>query len=421
MCSANECKRYHVGLGRPQSLSDPDHRHSVPVLVFGSGLTALGVIRCFGRAGIPVYCMSANADLISHSRWFKRLGQPPRLIDKADDCAGFLQSLPIDQAVLMPCSDEWALALSRLSDDGCPQFACCSSDPGVLETIADKGRFALSLATHGIPHPKTTLIGDEETLARIPLRSFEGYFLKPHHSQRFFARYGRKAFRVNARRQAIERFREFKQDGFAVLLQEYIPGGSDQHYFIDGFVDCRGRVKSVFARRRLRMFPPDFGNSSHMISVSLQSVATAVQSLTRLLEAIDFRGIFSTEFKYDARDGEFKVIEINARPWWFVGFAEDCGVPVCLQAYQDALGEPVAAVYDYPVGVPFVHGYYDFHACRLQYGEGRLSLAQWVDSWIHAKYPIFALDDPLPAIYTFAKRVYCYFCKRLAAVQESVT
>lgn len=421
MPSSNECKWSRGGSNKSLLTSDRDHSKLVPVLVFGSGLTALGVIRCFGRAGIPVYCMSIDADLISRSRWFKRLGQPSLTIANSIGCLAFLKSLPVDKAVLMPCSDEWAVALSRLPDEACMQFACCLSHPDVLETIADKGKFAACLETHDIPRPTTMLIDSEESFAKVGLESNADYFLKPHDSQRFFARYGKKAFRVQNRQQAIESFRQFKRDGFAVLLQEYIPGGSDQHYFIDGFVDCNGRVKSFFARRRLRMFPPDFGNSSHMVSVSLDSVNAAVRSLTKLLEGIGFRGIFSAEFKYDHRDGEFKVIEINARPWWFVGFADDCGVPVCLQAYQDALGEPVNAVPDYLTGVPFVHAYYDFHACRLQYTEGRLGVAQWLKTWLQARYPIFALDDPLPAIDTFARRIYGYFSKRLTAAKSSRT
>lgn len=419
MLSLNKDKWFREGFAQSPANSDFDYSEPVPVLVFGSGVTALGVIRCFGRSGIPVYGMSCNAELISHSRWFKRLGQPPRTIVDANCCEDFLKSLPIDKGVLIPCSDEWTVALSQLPDDVCLQFTHSLAPPAVLEAITDKGKFSRCLEIHGIPHPETTLIESTECLEKIQIQTFDHYFLKPHDSQRFFSCYGKKAFRVHSRQQAIEHYQQFKQDGFDVLLQEYIPGGSDQHYFIDGFVDRNGVVKSVFARRRLRMYPPDFGNSSHMISISLDSVESAVHSLTRLLEAIKFRGIFSTEFKFDHRDGVYKVIEINARPWWFVGFAEDCGVPVCLQAYQDALGKTVDTVSKYDTNVPFVHAYYDFHACIMQYREGRLSIIQWVKTWALAKTPIFAADDPFPAIFTFIKRAYGYLSKSMAVLWAS--
>ena len=73
-------------------------------------------------------------------------------------------------------------------------------------------------------------------------------------------------------------------------------------------------------------------------------VASAAGSLERLLRGIDYRGVFSAEFKHDERDGLFKILEVNARPWWFAGFAASCGLDVCDMSYRDALGERVEPV-----------------------------------------------------------------------------
>ncbi len=91
------------------------------------------------------------------------------------------------------------------------------------------------------------------------------------------------------------------------------------------------------------MFPLDFGNSTCMVSVAADEVAPAVASVERLLAHVGYRGIFSAEFKYDERDGLFKILEVNARPWWYVEFTARCGVDVCTLAYRDALGEAVGA------------------------------------------------------------------------------
>ena len=157
---------------------------------------------------------------------------------------------------------------------------------------------------------------------------FSGSFLKPRDSHAFFRRYKVKACRVESREDAIEQFRKKNSDGFKVLLQEYIPGPTSNHYFLDGFVDRNGQVDAMFARRRLRMYPDDFGNSSYMRSVACSEISQAVDDLKRLLSAISYRGIFSAEFKYDDRDGKYKILEINARPWWYVEFAAICGVDV---------------------------------------------------------------------------------------------
>ena len=73
------------------------------------------------------------------------------------------------------------------------------------------------------------------------------------------------------------------------------------------------------------MHPPDFGNSSYMVSVPLQEAAGAVDTLRTIMGHTGFRGIFSAEFKRDADDGLFKLLEVNIRPWWYVEFNQRFG------------------------------------------------------------------------------------------------
>ena len=121
------------------------------------------------------------------------------------------------------------------------------------------------------------------------------------------------------------------------------------------------------------MHPPDFGNSTHMISVPLSEVEPAAQSLRAILAAIQYRGIFSAEFKLDARDGIFKILEINARVWVFVEFAGRCGVDVCTMAYRDALGLPITDFPVYRSGVRLVSPYVDLTSARFAWSQRQLS------------------------------------------------
>jgi predicted ATP-grasp superfamily ATP-dependent carboligase len=223
-------------------------------------------------------------------------------------------------------------------------------------------------------------------------------FLKPAHSQQFFARFGVKAFRIRDRLEAKSRLTECMTAGMEMLLQEYIPGAPTDHYFIDGFVDRQGVVRAMFARRRLRMNPPDFGNSTLMISVPMADTGDAGTTLRTLFADIKYRGIFSAEFKRDPRDGLFNLIEVNARPWWYVEFAARCGVNVCTMAVRDALGEQVATVSSYAVGRRCVFPYYDLQAVRAERAAGKLGLVGWASSWIGPYQPVFRWSDPMPAL-----------------------
>ena len=170
------------------------------------------------------------------------------------------------------------------------------------------------------------------------------------------------------------------------------------HYFVDGFVDASGSLRASFVRRRLRMFPPDFGNSSAMVSVPSTEALQAVRSIQLVLERLNYRGIFSAEFKRDPRDGAFKLLEVNARAWWYVEFAARCGVDVCTLAYRDALGQPMPVVHDYRVGERLVYPYYDYFACRAAHRTGELFAASWLRSWVGAQQPLFNWSDPWPAL-----------------------
>ena len=122
--------------------------------------------------------------------------------------------------------------------------------------------------------------------------------------------------------------------GLDVMLQEYIPGPPTCHYMVEGFVDRIGRPIARFVRQRLRMYPPDFGDSTYMVSVPLDRVRGAIESLDRLFAHLSYRGVFEAEFKYDDRDGQFKLLEVNARPWYFIGFAAECGVDLFVRGVR---------------------------------------------------------------------------------------
>lgn len=355
----------------------------------------LGVIRVLRRAGIPALVYGDPHGLETRSRWYRAAPLPPGARPRA--LRDLLEVVRLEHAVLLPCSDAWARQVAALPDAYRTRFPASVSAPDVMDQLVDKAGLSKILSAAGVPHPATRLVPDASALTELPDHVFEGAFLKPHDSQAFFARYGVKAFQVANRAEAAARLRDAQAAGLEVLLQEYIPGPADLHYFVDGFVDAGGVLRGAFARHRHRMHPSDFGNSSFMESVSPDSVRQAIDAMRTLVGRIGFRGIFSTEFKRDPRDGGFKLIEINARPWWYVEFAARCGLDVCSMAYRDALGEPVPDVAAYRVGERLVYPYYDYFACREARQAGRMTVAGWLRSWLGAQEPMFNWTDPAPA------------------------
>jgi predicted ATP-grasp superfamily ATP-dependent carboligase len=369
---------------------------TAPVVVLGSGITALGVVRSLGRAGLRPHLVGKPADFACRSRWVRdRVLRIEESVDPVALVAG-LDRNRIDRAVLIPATDSWSTAVSRLPDDARDRFPTSLPSAEVLELLVDKWLFAQTLEVHGVPYPRTVAVESEADLTGV---NFERPFLKPRNSQVFAQHYHRKAFSFSNPEEAREAYTRFTQVGLTAVLQEYIPGASSAHIFIDGFVDREGQVCAMFARRRVRMFPPDFGNSTLTVSIARDEVSSAVAHLTRLIQGIGYRGIFSAEFKLDSRDNQFKILEINSRPWWYIGFAADCGVDVSTMAYRDALGLPVEHVDSYSVGERCVLLQQDVRAYLHERRHGTApGVGAWLRSWVGATPTVLALDDPLPAL-----------------------
>lgn len=365
------------------------------VLVLGRGITALGVVRSLGRLGLRAYLVGSDHGFERRSRFYRELEELP---PTEATLGSFLRGTRHGSMVLLPCSDEWASAVQALPPDLAERFPCSQPPKAALEPLIDKGGFAQILVSLGLPHPRTELVANDSDIRAQPAAFLETAFLKPRHSQAFARTFGCKALLFRDLEEALARWRTAREAGFEMVLQEYIPGPPTAHYFVDGFVDRAGEIRARFARRRLRMDPPDFGNSTAMFSVPLGEVSDATKSLDRLLTAVGYRGIFSAEFKRDQRDGVFKILEVNTRAWWYVEFAADCGVNVCGMAYRDARGLPVEPVTSYAVGARCVYPYYDWGARKHLSKGARPPLSTVLGFWIGAAQPIFRWDDPLPAL-----------------------
>ncbi len=208
---------------------------------------------------------------------------------------------------------------------------------------------------------------------------------------------------------------EVNRNGFDVVLQEYVPGPAISHYFVDGYRPIESGDMRLLARRRLRMYPPDFGNSTDMETIPLNDVGPAISTLETLFDTIGYHGIFSAEFKHDERDDQFKLLEVNCRPWWYVDYADRCGLHVCKYAYQDALGLAIDPFEIYKMGKRGVYPLFDWAARQENRKSGirEQGLFSMLINWLSGYQPIFSWSDPLPGIKTFAQDLKSAIARRI--------
>ncbi|MGH8213154.1 MAG: hypothetical protein ACREPP_08015 [Rhodanobacteraceae bacterium] len=370
-------------------------------IVVGRDQTGLGMLRSLHAAGICAVVACPRESFVTRSRWYRPMpGDAPWDGEPGPQAYEYLRAMPFERAVVITGRDDAALWAADLPTGPlADRFPVCSSPRAVLETLQDKARFGEFLERTDMPHPRTFTIRSAADIGNIPFGELDRVFIKPVDSQRFVKITGAKGIWVSDRPAFERTWDGLEAQGLHVIAQEYIPGKASDHYFIDGFRDRLGAVTALFARRRMRIYPPHFGNSSYCVSIPLDEIAEARDRLIELLEKLQYRGIFSAEFKRDARDGRLRILEINTRAWWYVEFATRCGINVCRMAYEDALGLPVArAPENYPVGVGCTHLSRDIRAIFARSGGQRVSPWKALMQWSRGYFSVFRLDDPMPGL-----------------------
>jgi predicted ATP-grasp superfamily ATP-dependent carboligase len=283
-----------------------------------------------------------------------------------------------------------------------PRYPASVPAAEVVELLIAKDRLAGLLRELGVPHPRTVEIGHPADLDSVGDEELRSFFLKPRDSPAFHRRFGTKGFPIESRAQAQERIALARRASIDLVAQELIVGSPGSHVFLDGFVDRTGATRAVFARRRVRMWPPGLGNSTQTVTVPLSDVADALGSLRRLLEAVEYRGPFDVEFVHDPRDDRFKMLDINVRPWWQVALAAHCGVDVVAMLYDDALGRRVPDASGYRVGARWINPIQDLRALRSGI---RADVSRGTDAWHKAALGMFRWDDPRPGAAEVARVV----------------
>jgi predicted ATP-grasp superfamily ATP-dependent carboligase len=210
--------------------------------------------------------------------------------------------------------------------------------------------------------------------------------IKPEHPIGFKQRFRRQAFRCDTPDEVEDAYARAEE--FAPMVQELIPGGDETLYTVGSYIAPDGRPLGVFSGRKLRQTPPGIGTCRVGEAVWAQG---AVDAALRLLEAFGYFGLSQVEFKRDARDGSFKLMEINPRLWQWHGLAAACGVDLTRIAYADLVGETPSKV--------TMNGEGKRWAITLLPGESpALQRPPYVDA-------VFARDDPKPAAVHLARVV----------------
>ena len=386
--------------------SIPRHAPAVGALVVGGDHPGLAVARSLGRHGIPVYIVDDQPCISSLSRYAKKVIRVADILDErrtVDSVLAVGRDYDLRDWVLIPTRDETVAAFSHFREDLGRFFTVTTGEWDSVQWAWDKKKTYELAESLGIPCPKTfnprTATELEALLERLPLA------LKPAVKENFFYATGAKAWRADTPEQLREVYgkasRQIKPD--EILIQEIIPGSGQEQYSYCAFVQD-GRPHSVLCARRLRQHPREFGRAATYVETI---DAPQIEELSeRFLRAIHYHGLVEIEYKRDPRDGQYKLLDVNARAWGFHGLGAACGVDFPWMLYADRLGLPLEPVRA-RAGVGWLRLLTDVPTALSDMVHGSLTLGEYARSLgATGTESVFRWNDPLPSLAELALLPY---------------
>jgi predicted ATP-grasp superfamily ATP-dependent carboligase len=309
----------------------------------------LGVIRSLGRLGIPTYAVHDEAFTPAASSRYLRGGwlwSPDR--DDADQLREGLIRLAEHigrPAVLIPTDDVGAIFLAEHGQDLRQWFLFPAPDPSLPRRVADKYELYRLCRDRGLPCVATTVAHSAADVTEFVERTGLPIVVKLSRPwSRRSASPLRSTTLARTRDELTQLYRwhehEAGGDGAAgLLLQEYIPGGQGHDWFFHGYCDATSTCRPSFTGVKERSYPVHAGLTSLGRSKVNQRLA---EEVGKMLVALSYRGVMDLDLRWDARDGQYKLLDFNPRLGaQFRLFRDDIGVDVAVAAHLDLTGRPV--------------------------------------------------------------------------------
>ena len=370
----------------------------VGAVVIGGEHPGLGIARSLGRRGIPICVIDDQHSVSQFSKYVTRVVRVKDLRDERNTVESVIevgQRYGLKGWVLFPTRDETVAAFSRHRDRLAEFFRVTTASWDSVKWAWDKKNTYDRAAELGIPVPRTYNPRNEAELAdlynRLPLA------IKPAVKENFFYATGAKAWRAETPDQLDDLFRRATRQirPEEVLIQEIIPGDGQRQYSYCAFFRD-GEAKSTLVAKRLRQHPREFGRAATYVETIEHAEIEELSE--RFLKAIDYYGLVEVEFKQDPRDGQFKLLDVNARTWGFHSIGTPAGVDFPYLLYADQLGKPVDHCRA-RAGVGWLRLVTDLPTVASDLWDGELDFRSYWRTLKRTRVEsVFCLQDPLPSV-----------------------
>ncbi|WP_321391939.1 hypothetical protein [uncultured Desulfuromusa sp.] len=262
------------------------------------------------------------------------------------------------------------------------------NDETLLES-SDKFFQYLTCERSGVPYPKTVSVKKKDDLYQVTQLAFP-LLVKPSTRKDLTIHVFRSLYLGGILEYEKNKARlcEFMEQGIEFIVSEYIPGDDTNIYAYTCFRSQGGEILNEWIGKKLTQYPDNYGV---FCSASNEAPEDVLLQGRTLVEALNAFGIVEPEFKYDYRDGKYKLMETNLRSMMWHRAGSVSGVKLHETQFNDAINKPVIHYEQNKVSV--VHFVLMLHEIP--------NLIARKGYWKHFKHNVFGGERRVWAIYEF--------------------
>lgn len=374
-------------------------------IIIEGHVQGLANTRALGMEGIPVIVIDKTNCIARYSRYCQKFFYCPDY--QSDDFVDFLINLAQEEKlqdwVLIPSNDHAVYSISKNKEKLAVHFKTTLPEQETIDKIYNKANLLQLAEQEGVPIPKTWYLKDAK---KIPTNMEWPVLTKGKMGLSFYKKLKRKAFLADS---IIELEPQLEQIAAVFPLentftQELIPfDGTNKTVSFTAFCET-GEIKTYWMGEKLREHPVRFGTATFTKSVFEE--ACLIQS-QKLLKALNYTGVCEVEYLKDPRDGQFKLIEINARTWLWVGHAIACGINFPLYIYRFLNNQKIDYPTNYPTNIKWINYLTDTPMSLKMLLSKEIGFAEWIKSYKgKKKNAIFNIRDMQPLFAFFILAFY---------------
>ena len=374
-----------------------ENMNPTPVVILRSGHHGgLGIARSLGRNGVPVYCVDEASWEPSFSSRYCR-GHFVRNIDSGTPAQSVSNLLEIGRKlggrpILIPTTDRGAMWVSEHALALGLQFRFPCQDSTLVRLLCDKSRMQELARRSGVPTAQSVVPRSKADVQRFLETATFPVMVKATDDARLRARAGGTKFIIQSGSELRELYtRAEDREKPSLMIQEFLPG---EDWMFNGYFDQSSRCVFGVTGKKIRRFPVNTGVTS--LGVCLRN-ETVERTTTDFMKAIGYQGILDIGYRYDRRDGQYKVLDVNPRiGCTFRLFTATNGMDVARALYLHLTGHPVSSAQAVE-GRKWIVEDFDLFSALRSWRDRSLTLKDWVRSLRGVQESAcFAFDDPLP-------------------------